>query len=152
METNLLFYKIQKGTIITHDYIDWSHSLLSNERSSPSVNIISSCSSFDNIFEIESYFKQSLKELAIKQPTFEACARAYIIFLAKKIIENEDHKQIFHLVDRIFKVVVVELASPDDLLPWIEICELMDRINYNDDRDVISKIKSEAKLLLDTNH
>jgi len=39
----LLFYKIQKGTVTTHDYINWSHGLLSNEISSPSLNILSSC-------------------------------------------------------------------------------------------------------------
>src|SRR5690625_7402262 len=87
-ETNFLFYKIQKGTVTTHDYINWSHGLLSNEISSPSLNILSSCSSFDNIFEIESYFKRSLQELAIEQPTVEACARAYIDFLVEKIMEK----------------------------------------------------------------
>ncbi len=147
-ETNLLFYKIQKGTVTTHDYINWSHGLLSNEISSPSLNILSSCSPFDNIFQIESYFNRSLKELGIEQPAFEACARVYIDFLAMKIIETDDHKRIFHLVDRIFKVVAVEMDYPDDLFPWIEICEWMDRINYNYERDVILHIKNEAMLLL----
>lgn len=92
METNFLFYKIHKGTVTTHDYINWSHFLLNNDISSPSLNILSSCSPFDNIFEIESYFRRTVKELEIKQPTFEACARAYINFLAMKIMETDDHK------------------------------------------------------------
>ena len=64
MKSSHLFYKIHKGTITVRDYINWSHTL-SKGTSSPSLDIIASCSSVDNIFEIESYFKRSLKELAI---------------------------------------------------------------------------------------
>ena len=34
----------------------------------------------------------------------------------------------------------------------VEICELMDRFSYNYDRDLILKIKNEAKLLLRSSH
>lgn len=158
METNLLFYKIKKGKVTARDYISWSHSLLYNEISSPSLNILSACSPFDNIFEIESYFKRSLKELSIREPTFEACARANIHFLAMELMETGDHKQIIHLADRIFKVVAVEMDYPEDLLSWIEITEQIDRLNYDfecftlNERDIISNIKNEAKLLLSSDY
>ncbi|WP_164214330.1 hypothetical protein [Virgibacillus sp. YIM 98842] len=97
METNHLFYKIHKGNVTVKDYIDWSRGLLSKDISSPSVNILSSCSPHDNIFEIESYFNREVRELAIKQPAFEETARAYIAFLAAKILETDDHKQIYQL-------------------------------------------------------
>lgn len=148
METNLLFYKIQKRTVTVHDYINWSHGLLGKEISLPSLKILSSCSSFDNIFEIESYFKRAVNELGIERPTFEACARANIDFLAMKIMETDDYKQIYHLVDRIFKVVVVGLDYQEDSLPWIELTERMDKVDYHNDRDVIIAIKNEAKSLL----
>ena len=153
MNTSLLFYKIQKGTISTGDYISWSHSLLGEGISSPSLTILSSCSSTDNIFEIESYFRRTLEELQIEQPTFEAGARARIESLAMKIMESEDddHRYIYHLTDRIFKVVI-ELNYPEDLISWIELSELMDRVDYNYDNDVISEIKKEARLWLDTEY
>jgi len=152
MNTNFLFYNIHKGTVTTRDYINWSHHLLNEGISSYSLNIFSSCSPFDNIFEIESFFNRALKELAIKQPPFEASAGAYIDFLAMKIMETNHYKRIFHFADRIFKVVAVELDYPDDLLPWIEISERIDRIHYAYEKDVILKIKNEAKLLLRSNH
>ncbi|MYL56645.1 hypothetical protein GLW20_03905 [Virgibacillus halodenitrificans] len=158
METNLLFYKIRKGTVTTRDYINWSYGLLRNEISSPSLNILSSCSFNDNIFEIESYFKRSLKELAIKEPTFEACARAHISSLAKEIVKANDNKEIFNLAKMIFQVVAIEVGNSDDLFSWIEISELVDRLDYDvgcftlNKRDVISKIKNEAMLLLGLDH
>ena len=48
--------------------------------------------------------------------------------------------------------VAVEMDYPDDGLPWIEIAEWMDRINYNYETDAIVKIKNEAKLLLHSSH
>lgn len=69
-----------------------------------------------------------------------------------KITETDNHQQIFQFVDKIFKVVAVELGCPEDLLPWIECSELMDWFNYNYDRDVISRIKNEARSLLRSNH
>ncbi|WP_144553748.1 hypothetical protein [Peribacillus simplex] len=60
METNALFYKIQKRTIWTEDYVNWSHNLLKNDVSSPSVNIISSFPFDENIFV---KWKFILKEL-----------------------------------------------------------------------------------------
>lgn len=148
METNHLFYKIHIGKVTIQDYIDWSHDLLSKDISSPSVNILSSCSAHDNIFEIESYFNLAARELALKPPTFEEAARAYITFLAAEILETNDHQQIYHLTDRIFKTAVVEMRYPNDLMHWIELSELMDRVDYQNDPDVTRKIKNEAKKLL----
>lgn len=63
--------------------------------------------------------------------------------------EDDDHRRIYHLTDRIFKVAAIELNHPDDMIPWIELNELIDRIDYNYDNDVISEIRKEARLLLD---
>ncbi|WP_066072802.1 hypothetical protein [Neobacillus soli] len=98
METNILFYKIKKGTVSTEDYVNWSHILLEKDVSSPSINIISSFSFDDNIFEVELYFKRALDELVLKEPTFGICARAYIDLLANRIIKANNHKEIFNLV------------------------------------------------------
>ena len=150
MNTDLLFYKIHKGTITAGDYVDWSRSLLEEGMSSPSLVMLFSCSSTDNIFEIESYFRRAAEELQIERPTFEESVRAQMEFLALKIMETEDddYRQIYHLTDRIFKVAAVELNYSDDLMNWIELSELMDRAGYNYDKYVISKIKNEARRLL----
>ncbi|MGE7935111.1 hypothetical protein [Viridibacillus arvi] len=86
MQTNALFYKIHKRTVSTEDYVNWSNILIENDVSSPSVDIISSFSFGENIFEVEVYFNRALNELEIHKPTFEMCARAYIGDLANKII------------------------------------------------------------------
>lgn len=152
MNTNHLFYKILKRTITAGDYIDWSYSVLEDGFSSPSLAILSSCSSTDNIFEIESYFRRAAEELEIEHPTFETAARARMAFLAMKIMEtkDDDYRQIYHLTDRIFKVAAVELNYPKELMNWVEMSELMDRVDYNYDKYVISEIKNEAGQLLGT--
>ena len=112
------------------------------------MNILSSCSPYDNIFEIEAYFNRAVRELAIEQPTLEEAARTYIAFLAAKILETNDYKRIYHLTDRIFKVSCVEMDYPNEFIIWIELSELLDRVDFHDDPDVIGRIKNEAKTLL----
>jgi hypothetical protein len=153
VETNVLFYKIQKGTITTEDYVNWSHSQLEKNVSSPSLNILSSFSFDDNLFEVEMYFKRAIDELAINEPTFEICARAYIGFLANKIKKAYEHTVIFDLADMIFQIAAMELDNADDLFAWFEISEMIDRLNYDDqsfvlnEDDLISRIKNEAEIL-----
>ncbi|MEH6949508.1 hypothetical protein V7068_21070 [Bacillus sp. JJ634] len=158
METNVLFYKIHKGTVSTENYVNWSHSLLKKNASSPSLNILSSFSFDDNLFEVEVYFKRALEELVIKEPTFEICARAYIGLLTSKIIKANDYTKIFELAHRIFQIVATELDSSDDLFVWFEISEMIDRLDFDDksfvlnEDDVISRIKNEAQILQRLNH
>jgi hypothetical protein len=153
VETNVLFYKIQKGTITTEDYVNWSYSQLEKNVSSPSLNILSSFSFDDNLFEVEMYFKRAIDELAINEPTFDICARAYIGFLANKIKKAYEHTVIFDLADMIFQIAATELDNADDLFAWFEISEMIDRINYDDqsfvlnEDDLISRIKNEAEIL-----
>ncbi|WML52218.1 hypothetical protein RCG17_22955 [Neobacillus sp. PS3-12] len=132
MEINVLFYKIQKGTITTEDYVNWSYSQLEKNVSSPSLNIISSFSFDDNLFEVEMYFKRAIDELAINEPTFDICARVYIGFLANKIKKAYEHTVIFDLADMIFQIAATELDNADDLFAWFEISEMIDRLNYDD--------------------
>ena len=95
MQTNALFYIMQKGTVSTEDYVNWSHHLLENDVSLPSVNIISSFSFGESIFEVEDYFNRAINELGIQKPTLEVCARAYIGHLANKIIKAFFFSKIF---------------------------------------------------------
>ena len=154
MQTNALFYKRKKGTISTEDYVNWSHYLLENDVSSPSVNIISSFSYSESIFEVEVYFNRALNELAIQKPTLELCARAYISHLANKIIEANSHSMICDLAYMIYKIVASDLHYPDDLMEWYVVSEMIDVLRYGDipkefnEDEVISKIKREVNILL----
>ncbi|WP_026695213.1 hypothetical protein [Peribacillus kribbensis] len=59
--------------------------------------------------------------MAIKEPTFEICARAYIG--ANRIIKANDYAKIFDLAHMIFQIVATELDRSDDLSVWFEISE-----------------------------
>ncbi|AND41473.1 hypothetical protein [Cytobacillus oceanisediminis] len=154
VETNVLFYKIRKGTVSTEDYVNWSHSLLERSVTSPSIPILSSFTSNDNIFEVEVYFNRAIIELGIKEPIFEVCARAYIGLLADRIIQVNDHKEIFDLTNMIFQIVAMELDYPDELYTWFELNEMIDRLDYDyaardfNEDDVILRIKNEAEIFL----
>ena len=108
----------------------------------------------DNIFEVEVYFNRTINELGIKKPTFEVCARAYIGLLANRIIQVNDHKEIFDLTDMIFQIVAMELDYPNELYTWFELSEMIDRLDYDyaardfNEDDVISRIKNEAEIFL----
>ncbi|WP_391122471.1 hypothetical protein [Psychrobacillus sp. L3] len=157
MKTNALFYKMQKETVSTEDYVNWSHNILENYVSSPSVNIISSFLNGENIFQVEVYFKRALNELGIQKPTFEISARAYIGHLANKIIEENDHSVIFDLTYMIYQIVALDLHYPDDLMEWYEVSEMIDELRYGDipkefnEDGVISRIKNEANIFLGLN-
>lgn len=157
MQSNALFYIIQKEIVSVEDYINWSHSLLENNISSQSLNIIASFSFADNIFEVEGYFNKALNELEIQKPSFEVSARAYIELLANKIIKINNQSEMFGLAKRIFHIVATELDYPDDLLEWYEISEMIDRLQYDEvalefnEEDILSKIKYEAESLQGVN-
>jgi hypothetical protein len=149
LDTNALFYKINKRVVTTEDYVKWSYCLIENNVSSPSLHIIASFSFSENVFEVEAYFHRTLKELKIQEPSFETSARSYIILLAREILQANE-SEMFDLAKRIFCIVGTELSYPNDLLEWYEISEMVDRLKYDNEPlefnkvDVISKIKSEA--------
>lgn len=154
METNALVYKIEKGIVTVDDYILWSHTLLKNDVSSSSLNVISSLGSTDNIFEVEHYFKEAVKELKIEFPTTEVSSRAYISSLATQILNKENTIQLFNLAYEIYHVTS-DLQYPEDLIEWYNISEMIDQIRYDNsplkftEEDVKSKIKHESKRLID---
>ena len=106
MDSHTLVYKIHKGIISVEDYIVWTHTLLQNNVSSNSVNIIASLAPNYNMFEVEDYFKKALKELQMELPTFEPSSRAYIALLTTQILREENETELFHLAQEIFRIVV----------------------------------------------
>ncbi|MFE7064060.1 hypothetical protein ACFVAD_18160 [Sutcliffiella sp. NPDC057660] len=151
MKTPALFYKINKYSVTTSDYILWSHHSLEKGIYSPSLSILSSFSNGDNIFEVEVYFKRAMKELEIEEPCFAESARGYIGFLAEEIMKTDNHVHIFDLAREIFLIVATELNYPEDLMEWYKISELIDRLQYDREamdiveEDVLFIIMEEAK-------
>ena len=154
METNALVYKIQKAIVTVDDYILWSHTLLKNGVSSISLNVISSLRSTENIFEVEHYFKDAVKELKIEFPTIEISSRAYIASLAIQILNKENMIELFNLAYEIYRITS-DLQYPEDIIEWYNISEMIDQIRYDNsplkftEEAVKSKIKHESKRLLD---
>ncbi|WP_164214331.1 hypothetical protein [Virgibacillus sp. YIM 98842] len=52
------------------------------------------------------------------------------------------------MTDRIFNVAAVEMRYPNDLMRWIELSDLMDRVGYHEDPVVVRQIKNEAKTFI----
>ena len=59
MDSYKLFYKMNKGIVSVEDYIAWSHTLLKNNVSSTSLNIIASLAPNHNLLEVEDYFRKA---------------------------------------------------------------------------------------------
>ena len=153
VESQILAFKIHKGTVSVEDYIAWSHSLLEKNVSSPSVNIIASFPPNASLFEVEDYFQKALKELQFELPAIEPSSRAYIAFLATEIMKEENEVQLAEFAHEIFRIVV-DLQYPEDLLAWYNISEMLDRLTYDTvpldftKDDVKAKMKEEARRIL----
>jgi len=81
MASHTLVYKIHKGIVSVEDYVAWAYTLLQNNVSANSVNIIASLAPNHNLFEVEDYFQRALKELQIELPMIEPSSRSYIALL-----------------------------------------------------------------------
>lgn len=136
MDTLHIFYKIYKGDVNSHDYISWALKMLHNECSSYSLNILSSLKEPINIFEVEEYFRRSLRELNLEEPSYDECALYYIGYLSRKILGDEDNA--IDIADEIHDVVR-DLDYPEDLEEWINICDMIDDYRYGDNHSKLTK-------------
>ncbi|MCM3729787.1 hypothetical protein M3226_30100 [Neobacillus cucumis] len=152
MDTPILFYKIYQDDVAPFDYVNWALKMLENDNDSFSLNILSSLREPLNIFEVEDYFRRVLRELNLKEPSFEECAEYYILQIAKRILE-EDENNAIDLAYKIYEVVR-ELDYPDDLEEWYKISEMIDDFRYGDNISNLTKvalivtIEKEAKKVI----
>ncbi|WP_028391412.1 hypothetical protein [Bacillus cihuensis] len=137
METFILFYKIHHSNVKPIDYINWALKMLESDRSSCSLNILSSLGEPLNIFEVEHYFRKALNELDIQEPSYKECAEFYIQHLSKKIIKDENNA-----IDIAYQIYVVarDLDYPEDLEEWCNISEMIDDFRYGDNQSKLSKV------------
>ena len=156
MDTLLLFYKInQNQDVKAVDYIKWAFNMLENNCSSFSLNILSSLREPLNIFEVEDYFRRALSELKLQEPSYEECARYYILLLSQKILQDENNA--FDLVYDI-QMVIRDIDYPEDLEEWLFISDMIDLFKYDGinfkltKEDLLATIMDEAKNQLKNNN
>lgn len=73
------------------DYVNWAFSMLENEFSTTSLNILASMKEPLNIFEVKEYFKRALGELSMAEPSYEECAKYYISNLLRGILDDKNN-------------------------------------------------------------
>lgn len=156
MNTLQLFYKIYQNhkDIKSVDYINWALTMLEDNCSSFSLNILSSLSEPLNIFEVEDYFRRALSEMELQEPSYEECARYNILQLSEKLLQ--DKKNVFEIVYDI-NLVIRDIDYPEDLKEWFIISDMVDEFQYGGNdfnltkQEVITAIMDEAKNQLKNN-
>lgn len=148
MDTNILYFKIYEHKVTSSDYVNWAIEMLLNDYSTDSLIILASFIEPLNIFEVEEYFKRSLKELNITKPTQQECAEYYINHLISEIIKNE--KAAIDIAYEVYKIIREHIIE-EELSVWYELSDLIDDYRYGDNienitkEDLIRKIVEEAK-------
>ncbi|WP_374966158.1 hypothetical protein [Lysinibacillus sp. RS5] len=150
-----MFYKIyQNQNVKADDYINWAFSMLENNCSSFSLNILSSLREPLNIFEVEDYFGRALSEMELQEPSYEECARYYILHLSEKILQDKNNA-----VDIVYDIntVIRDIDYPEDLEEWFIISDMIDEFHYGGNNfkltkdELIATIMNEAKSQLKNN-
>lgn len=132
MDTKILYFKKFKGEEMPIDYINWANSMLENDNSTTSLNILASFREPLNIFEIEEYFKRAMSELSMKEPSNEECAKYYILHLLKEILNDKNNA--INLTYEIYEVVGEHFFNEESEIwyIWYEISEMIDDFRYGD--------------------
>lgn len=144
-----LAYRIQKETVTATDYIAWAHRRLEEGNESEGLFKLAALTDDANLFEVESYFKQSLRELQLE--LHELTSYETMKLLAQEIVHTTDEEEMKRLARELFHLAS-EAGYPDNMSAWVEISEMQDRLQYDAQRppyteqDVIEKIKEAARL------
>ena len=131
MDTKMLYYKIYEDEIKPCDYSKWAMTMLDNEWSSPSLNILSALEEPLNIFEEEDYFNRASSEIDLRKPSHEECAQYFINHLLETILGDENNA-----IEIAYEIYIVssEHINTDDLSKskWYGISEMIDDFRYGD--------------------
>ncbi|MEE6452671.1 hypothetical protein RAH41_19075 [Gottfriedia acidiceleris] len=72
-----MYFKIYEHVVASSDYVNWAIEMLLNDYSTDSLIKLASLNEPLNIFEVEEYFKRSIKELNLCEATHQECAEYY---------------------------------------------------------------------------
>lgn len=144
-----LAYRIQKETVTAADYIAWAHRRFEVGNESEALFKLAALSDDANFFEVESYFKQALCELQLE--LHELTSYETMKLQAQEIVQTTDEEEMKRLARELFHLAS-EAGYPDNMLAWVEISDMQDRLQYDaerppyTERDVLVKIKETARL------
>lgn len=144
-----LAYRIQKQTVTGADYIAWAHRRLEEKFKSEALFKLSVLKDDANLFEVESYFKQALRELQLE--LHELTSYEVMKVLTLEIVETTDEEEMKRLARELFHLAC-EAGYPENMSAWLEISDMQDRLQYDavkppyTEQDVLKKIQQAAKL------
>ena len=128
--TNVLFAKRCLGTAVSENYVEWALELLEQTHDSPSLRILAGLSPPLNSFEIQGYFKKSLKELHIDEPSESDAINNYSIHLCERII--------FGSIEPVTGMkalygIFIHLNYRSDYIVWLELSDAVLSIKCGED-------------------
>lgn len=144
-----LAYRIQKQTVTATDYIEWAHRRLEVGNESEGLFKLAALTNDINLFEVESYFKQALRELQLE--LHELTSYEVMKVLSQEIVDATEAKEMKRLVRELFHLAC-EAGYPDNMSAWVEISDMQDRLQYDavkpmyTEQDVLEKIQQAARL------
>ena len=144
-----LAYRIQKQTVTAADYIAWAHRRLEEKFKSEALFKLSVLKDDANLFEVESYFKQALRELQLE--LHELTSYEVMKVLTLEIVETTDEEEMKRLARELFHLAC-EAGYPENMSAWLEISDMQDRLQYEavkppfTEQDVLEKIQQAARL------
>lgn len=140
LETIKLLAERHMGMATYEQYIDWAVSCLEAGIDSKNIRTLASLQKPLYSSEVEDYFNRSLKDLSWELPEPKECIIEYARSFAGEILAG----QVTPLEGcrKIYRVVVV-LAYPRELMPWLYLDEGLEPGTY---RDLTGKELDEAIL------
>ena len=143
-----LAYRIQKQTVTAADTIAWAHRRLELGNECEGLFNLAALTNDANIFEVENYFKQALRELQLE--LYELTSYEVMKVLAQEIVDAKDGEEMKRLARELFHLAC-EAGYPDNMSEWVEISDMQDRLQYDvkrppfTEQDVLEKIQQAAR-------
>ncbi len=122
ISTKTIFYRRALQNIFADEYIDWAGEMLMQDYDSPNLRILAGLDRRSNIFEVEDYFRRSIKELNIEEIESETTIRAYACELAQQIIDGQ-----FPVSDQAIRglaQIFVDAGCDADYVMWSNLADV----------------------------
>lgn len=146
METNRLFYKKNKAQIEAKDYIDWAFSMLKNNYSSPTLNMLAFLKEPLNMFEAEQYFNRTVDELNLTEPPLEVQINAQTQYLLQQIITNKEYA-----IDNAYELYKIYRDNfgyeEDKTILWLYLTDMDGDLEYGDNINKYTKESIEQSIV-----
>jgi hypothetical protein len=128
--TKVLFGRQALGRTFSEDYIDWAYEMLEQDYDTPQLRILAGLDRRSSMFEVDEYFKKSLKELSIEPLEPKAAVRAYACDIAQQIIDGQfpASRQTMKALRQLW----LDSEYDDDYDIWSDLDEACDYLSWGD--------------------